>query len=695
MAAASRREGYRVSTAATRLRVLLVEDEAADRTAIVRALRDYADAYEVSEVETGRAGLARCLGDAPPDCVLLDFRLPDMTAPEFLAALRLPDTGAVRLPVAVITGHNDRRAAVASLEAGAEDYLAKDSVNADTLPRVIENVIEKHRIRRELEEQRAAVEQRNRRLEAMRDELQARVSELAEATRAKDRFLAVMSHEMRTPLNAILGYSDLLTMQVEGSLSESQQGYIQRIRVGSRHLLDLINNVLDLTRADVRKLELDIRPVDVIPVIEEVAGLLESEAQAAGLALDVRLPADRPPLVEADLQRLRQVLINLVGNAIKFTDAGSVTIEVDAPDGGAGVGIRVTDTGIGIEEETLPLIFDEFYQAKGELTRRHGGSGLGLAISQQLAEMMGGRIAVRSTVGEGSVFTLELPRAAAGRESRAADTEAHRVRAAEDRPKPATVTGVVALGADKAALQALGERVAPAVELTWTTDPEALVALVRSTKPGLVVLDISTAGRAGWDAVLRLQADDVVSEIPVLLLPSIPSLHPDDQAEGLDLGWVSLVPKPFTTQQLAGAVRRASTRTGAATTPAPARNVLIVDDDPDSRRVAFKFLDGEGVQVREAADGETALAMMREDPPDIAVLDLMMPVLDGFGVLAAMRSDPRLTSVPVVVLTAKTLTEAEREFLSRTADQVLQKGQHRLADVAALVLRAAGEPADS
>lgn len=667
-------------------RVLLVENEEADRTAVARALRTHGARYALVEAVTGAEGLAICRGGNPPDCVLLDFFLPDMTAIEFLRQLQQGDARTVALPVAVLTSHDDDRSAADALANGAEDFLRKDSIEPHTLMRAIENAIERHRIRRELEEQRAVVEARNRNLELLRDELQAKVAELADATRAKDRFLAVMSHEMRTPLNAILGYSDLLDLEMDGPLTEGQRAQLQRIRVGSRHLLDLINNVLDLTRADVRKLELDVRPVDVVAVVEEVVALLESEALMQGLSLRFVAPAAPVPLVEADLQRLRQIVTNLVGNALKFTDEGSVTVSIEVPEDGM-VAVRVEDTGIGIDADTIPLVFDEFYQVKGDLTRRHGGSGLGLAISQQLAELMGGTITVESRLGEGSTFTLRLPRAGAGEAARQQDVEDHRDWAGRRDAGPREPIAVVALGADPTALAELQQRVAPTVRLAWTVNPAHLVELASEEHPSLVLVDISSPNSEFWSAALALQEHPALRDKPILLLPSMPASTTGDKMPGLDLGWVSLIPKPFTAAQLTSAISRARGPQGEKAKHVC--SVLIVDDDEDSRRVAAKFLKDERVATREAADGETALEEMRMSPPDVVVLDLMMPVLDGFGVIAAMRADPMLRGIPVVVLTAKSLTTAERQFLSKTAARVLQKGQHRLADVAALVLRAA------
>jgi signal transduction histidine kinase len=676
--------------------VLVVDDRAEDRMMVRRLLRGQKRPYTIIEARTGEEGLAQCRA-VHPDCMLLDFCLPDRDGNELLELLRQSSGRTVPVPVVMLTGVEDDESAAEALKLGAQDYLPKDALSGHGLARAIENAIEKFQIRRELEEQRAAVELRNHRLEALRDELQARMLELGDATRAKERFLAVMSHEMRTPLNAILGYTDLLDMELDGELTDGQRQQLERIRVGSRHLLDLTNDVLDLTRADASKLDLDIRPIDVRAVFEEVVALLEREAAAKGIELVAESGEPAPPLVLADLQRFRQIITNLIGNALKFTDHGTVRVRCLPARADGMVPIQVVDTGIGIDPDVQPLIFNEFYQAKGELTRRHGGSGLGLAISRRLAQLMGGDIQVESREGEGSTFTLLLRSAGEGSERRQADVALHDARmaahvAASVRRSAYGSVTVVAFGREVAALEELERRVRPSVRLVWTTDADAVATLARAEHAALAVLDAGSTDGLAWRAAHAIQADPELASTAVLLLPSIPAALPEESAEVLDLGWVSLVPKPFSAEQLMHAVSAAadSLHDEHPDGQPPRRcTVLVVDDDSDSRRVAARFLTGSQVEVLEAVDGETALVEMRRHPPDVVVLDLMMPVLDGFGVLAAMRTDPLLAGIPVVVLTAKNLSEPERQFLSRTAARVLQKGAHRLADVASLVLRAA------
>jgi len=711
--------------------VLIVEDTAADRLEYRRLIEEGGREYTVLEAETGQEGLDMVRRERP-DCVLLDYNLPDMDGGEFLHALADGRAGTPAVPVAILTGRDDTRVAQESLKSGAQDYVLKGTLTGAGFVRVIENTIEKHAIRHELERKRAALEMRTWQLELAQDELQRKVSELATATRAKDQFVAVMSHEMRTPLNAILGYTELLEMGVGGGLDQGSADYIRRIRTGGKHLLDLINDVLDLSRAEAEEVELSMDSVDPVAVAEEVTHLLEREAAQRDLPLVLETPAEPVPHARADLRRVRQILTNLLGNAIKFTDEGAVTVSIEARDGT--VAIHVRDSGIGISPEVLPLVFDRFYQADGTLTRERGGSGLGLAIAQRLARLMGGDIEAHSDLGQGSRFTLLLPtaEAAAGATLHQPGEDAalgaaaagiagaalHDAAGAADAADAAGAAGavgtmlaagaagqargsgragedgaavaVVAYSDDEEALRSLEEHVAPTVRLHWTTATDRVRDMAIQAAAGLVVLDISSAGGTAWAAAHSLQDVPELASTAVLLLPTIPPPGPEPSA-ALDLGWVSLVPKPFTEEQLTRAVSRAAgqpeeTEPGAEQ---PAYEVLVVDDDAESRHVARSFLERAGLRVREVEDGESALVSMRYRRPDVVVLDLMMPVLDGFGVLAAMRADSALANLPVVVLSAKSLTEAERRFLVRSAVRVLQKGQHRLADVAALVVRAA------
>jgi len=682
--------------------VLVVDDSADDRAMIRRLLAKQSREYLILEADTGDAGL-EMVRKEQPDCVLTDFYLPDMDGNDFLDALKRQVRGGLPLPVAVLTGEQSDEIAAEALSRGAQDYLAKDGLSSTALARGIENAIEKFQIQRELMESRMAIELRNHKLEVLRDQLQEKVSELDAATRAKDQFMAVMSHEMRTPLNAIIGYSDLLEMELDGTLTPGQREQVKRIQVGGRHLLELINDVLDLARADANKLDVELQAVHLGAVLEEVVSLLENQAAEKNIELVLEPHQGEWPRVRADLRRLRQILTNLIGNALKFTSEGSVRVRCET-DADGRVRVHVTDTGIGIDPQILPRVFTDFYQVRGELTREKGGSGLGLAIAQRLARLMGGEILAESMPGEGSTFTLvllparsastprrsDLDHAAAvqARDTRSERRMSERRRAARSQP-----VSVVAFGSDELALAELQRRVEPGVRLRWTTQVEHVASLAVEEHAALIVLDIGNGEAAVWRAAHALQDVPELDQTAILLLPSIASIPGEDATTGgIDLGWLSLVPKPFTAAQLTHAVSTAARgceHEEEGEMDDDSYDVLVVDDDPDSRRVAAKILAEAKLRVRQAPDGESALAEMRRLPPDVVVLDLMMPVLDGFGVLATMRADSTLAAIPVVVLTAKSLTDAERRFLARAAVRVLQKGEHRLADVADLVVRAA------
>ncbi|HEX6590356.1 MAG TPA: response regulator [Longimicrobiales bacterium] len=667
-------------------RVLVVCGEAEVCSRIEALLQGLPRSYEVLPAANGPAGLELARTRAI-DCIVLDYDLDgDISGLGFLDAIPAPG-GGVTHPVVMMSTSEEDVSAGAALKRGAQDWLIREGLTPAALARAIENAIEKFAISSELIRSRAALEQRNLKLEELRAQLQEKITELADATNAKDKFMAVMSHEMRTPLNAIIGYADLLEMQVDGPLGRGQGAHVDRIQVASRYLLDLINNVLDLSRADAGGIELDLRPVDPSAVLEEVVALLDKEAQQKKILLVIEPLPPGLPNAYVDLNRLRQILTNLVGNAIKFTEEGEVRVRCEAR--GDTVAIHVSDTGIGIDPDIVPLVFNEFFQARGDLTREKGGSGLGLAISRRLARLMGGEIDAVSRVGEGSEFVLTVPAAGSHEPLRAADVERHAQRMEiHATPAPGGAVTVIAFGELEDTLAELARRVKGSVRLLWTTDPDEVPILAARERAAMVVLDISDRDGNGWRVANTLQNKPELTQTAVLLLPSLPDVKADEQTGGIDVGWLSLVPKPFTAVQLQQAVDSA-VRGGGLEQQNGTVEVLVVDDDPDSRRVATRFLTEAKLTVREAVDGESALHDMERQPPDAVVLDLMMPVLDGFGVLATMRANPRLARIPVVVLTAKSLTEAERQFLSRTTVRVLQKGEHRLADVAALVLRAA------
>jgi CheY-like chemotaxis protein len=391
---------------------------------------------------------------------------------------------------------------------------------------------------------------------------------------------------MRTPINAVLGYADLLDLELQGPMSAGQREYVDRIRTTGRGLLDLVNDVLDLTRAEFGHLEVALDAVDPLPVTEEVAALLEGQAQQKGLVLALAAPDGAVPAVRADRRRLRQVLLNLVANGLKFTERGAVTLRVHVdpgvPDGRSpGVRFEVVDTGIGIAPEQLPFVFDEFFQADPKLTRRHGGAGLGLAISRRLARLMGGDLAAESVPGRGSRFTLWLAAAeragaapahdagqagdgaearapardgaagTAGTAGTASAQAAHMLAADAAAAHPDDAIGVepvtvVLFGPDAATSTYLARTLYPDVRVLPAATAADVGALARAEGARLIVLDVSAAGGAGWQVAHALHDEPGLEGVPLLILPASASAATAAGAAAgatLDLGVVSFASK--------------------------------------------------------------------------------------------------------------------------------------------------------
>lgn len=392
---------------ADRRTILLVEDNPDDRARLQRMLRGQRRHYAIVECASGAEVMAWLDADhAPVDCMLLDYHLPDVTADELLQRLKL-GVAHESIPVCVLTGVDDDDVATRLAAMGAEDYLLKDEITPHALVRAIENVVERSRIRRALDAQRVILAERNQQLEVMTAAAEARLMELNVATKVRDHVVAMMSHEMRTPLSAMLGFVSVLELGGQ-NLTTEQRRSLERIQSGGKHLLELVNNVLDIAMVEAQSLSLDVKSVEIDIVIKEVAELLEYSANEKGLVLAMRIE-QRPLHALADSHRLRQILLNLVGNGIKFTDAGRVEIVARRSDNHVDIEIRVTDSGIGIEALALEHVFQEFFQVNNAGRRRNEGSGLGLAISQRLAQAMGGQITVQSTPNTGSTFLLTLP----------------------------------------------------------------------------------------------------------------------------------------------------------------------------------------------------------------------------------------------------------------------------------------------
>jgi len=499
-------------------------------------------------------------------------------------------------------------------------------------------------------EQGAELARRNEEMARQQENLALLNDELRRANVLKSQFLSTMSHELRTPLTSIIGFSSLLLRGRKGErLSDRQRDNAERILSSARNLVTLINDILDLSRIEAGRLDIFRREVDLSELLDGLRAELEPQAQARGLYMRVAVDPE-PQRVVTDADRLRQVLTNLAGNAIKFTPHGGVTMRVTRA--GNSITVAVQDTGVGIAPDQQERIFDEFYQANQSNTRTAGGTGLGLTISRRLTALLGGQLTLSSTPHEGSTFSVILPmmpRAHAipgPSQGQASGMNSGRVLVIDDDPEM-----VVLL---ERALEGSNYRVFGALSA------DEGVRKAHEVNPDAILLDVMMPETDGWRALHRLKRDPGIAHIPVVMHTIVA-----DQALGFSLGATDYLVKPVEREQLLTALSRLK--------PVESGPVLVVDDDENIRALLAAILSEEHIPVAQAASGEEALRLVIERLPRLIVLDLMMPGLDGFDVLRRLRADERTRHVPVVIVTAKSLTRDEERLLSNEASMVVTK----------------------
>jgi adenylate cyclase len=494
-------------------------------------------------------------------------------------------------------------------------------------------------------------------------ELKRREQEAEVASREKSDFLARMSHELRTPMNAIIGITEMLLEAAEESRQSEQLEPLRRVLGAGRHLLALINDILDLSKIEAGRMELHVTAFDLADVVREAATMARPLAEKNRNRLEIICPGGIGGM-QADMIRVRQIVLNLLSNACKFTEGGDVTLAVEPSrrDGRDGLLVRVTDTGIGITSEQMGKLFREFSQAESSTTRKYGGTGLGLAISQRLARMMGGEITAESQPGRGSTFCAWLPRVAVGVESEMAAVEG----LPPAKPAPALERGgaatrtVVVVDDDPTVHDLLSQlltREGYAVALA-TTGVEGL-NLVRELRPAAVILDIKLPDLDGWTVLAALKGNPELADIPVIVLTIV-----DDRARGYALGAAEYLVKPIDRKRLRAMLEKYCGLQG---------QILLVEDDELTRETTRDLVVRHGFAVVEAANGREALDRLAEGVPNLILLDLLMPEMDGFEFLDEVRRTPAWRTVPVIVLTAKDLTEEDRRRLSGGATRIIQK----------------------
>ena len=496
-----------------------------------------------------------------------------------------------------------------------------------------------------LEEQNSALEEANVRLEEANQQTR-------EANRLKSEFLANMSHELRTPMNAIVGFSRIVHRKSRDLLPGRQLDNLEKVLQSSEILMSLINDILDLSKIEAGRLEI---VPEHFSLHELVDGCLGTVTPMVEKGVEARVDlAPEVDVIFSDSSRVRQILINLLSNAAKFTEEGSITVSLK-PVAEDCIELSVVDTGIGIPAESLEFIFDEFRQVDGSTTRRYGGTGLGLSISKRLSSMLGGDIRAESQVGAGSIFTLSLPTRYAPVSER---EEGHKEIAAP--PIDASKRLILVIDDDPDVISLITQEIEEeGYEVVGATRALEGIEKARQLGPHAITLDIMMPGMDGWEAISHLKGDPQTRDIPLIVVSII-----DNRDLGFRLGADEYLVKPVDKEALLGVLRRYQER---------GHQLLVADDDPNVVELVRQLLEEEGWSVRSAADGQETLEEIARQRPDVLLLDLMMPVMDGFETLQRLRDDPETRNLPVVIITARDLSQQEREELTRNASRIIEK----------------------
>ncbi len=502
------------------------------------------------------------------------------------------------------------------------------------------------------------------------------------ANEAKSQFLANMSHELRTPLNAILGYSEMLQEEAEELGVPDLNPDLQKIHAAGKHLLGLINDVLDLSKIEAGKMTLYIEQFDVAKLIQDVKATVLPLITKNGNRLEVSCPAGIGTM-RADLTKVRQTLFNLLSNASKFTEKGTITLEVKSQKsevGNSGPGIaqpasdlrpltsvlfQVSDTGIGMTPDQLGKLFQAFTQADASTSRKYGGTGLGLVISRKFCQMMGGDLTVTSEYGKGSTFTVALPAEVKDPATYAASTDAKsslpaKSTAHNERNAPRSTVLVID---DDPAVQDLVRRALErnGFAVQAAADGKSGLELAKRLKPAAIALDVMMPHTDGWAVLTALKADAATAEIPVIMLTMV-----DDKQMGFALGAADYLTKPIDFPRLRQTLQKYRK-------PAGPHSVLVVEDNAQTRDMLRRALEKDNWQVVEAPNGKVGLEKLDGALPALVLLDLMMPEMDGFEFMEALRARGDAAQVAVLVITAKDLTEEDRRRLSGGVERIIQK----------------------
>ena len=502
------------------------------------------------------------------------------------------------------------------------------------------------------------------------------------ASRVKSSFLANMSHELRTPLNAIIGYSEILIEDATDRADKASMGDLEKIQAAGKHLLGLINDILDLSKIEAGRMDVYLEHVFLTRLVDEVKTIVEPMMKKNGNTLLVDCPQDIGSL-QTDLTKLKQSIINLLSNAAKFTKNGTVTLRLarETRDGAPWVKFEVIDSGIGMTDEQMGRLFQAFTQADSSTTRNFGGTGLGLTITRHFCAMLGGSIEVKSKPAQGSTFIIVLPdRATKVMAEDGLDGDHPAVR---HEPVPGDIH-VLVVDDDPAVHDVLAATLGKeGYQITHAKDGIEALHLMRTHPPDVVTLDVMMPKMDGWSVLGIMKSEPQLAHIPVIMLTIV-----DHRNLGFSLGASEYMTKPIDRNRLIALIEKfaVSRRDGT---------VLVIDDDPDVRAMVKATIDDVGMKATTVANGKAALDWLASHPqPALVLLDLMMPKMDGFEFLERVRQNPHYVDLPIVVLTAKELTDNERSYLAERTLLVLSKSAQPISKLGFALAAIAGRNRD-